>query len=158
MITDLSDAGGDMPTTHLMSAEPTMPASTYNARFAYVLLALGTAGSAAVWVLLALALDRQCSWMAVFAALDAALLLRLGGYRPGWPRALLAVVATIVTIVLANWGIAAGQMGSGMGMLPWESALKLGAAHAMTLTQLANQSVDLAWWWISLPVAAFAAR
>ncbi|MCY7353601.1 MAG: hypothetical protein LH470_00655 [Lysobacter sp.] len=135
-----------------------MPAHLSTPRFAYVLLALGTAGSAAVWILLALSLDRQCSWMAVFAALDAALMLRLGGYRPGWPRALLGVVATVVTIVLANWGIAAGQMGSGMGMLPWESALKLGGSHAMLLTQLANQPVDLAWLWLSLAVAAFAAR
>lgn len=135
-----------------------MFAGAHPPRLAYMLLVLGTAGGAAVWILLALALDRQCSWMAVFAALDAALLLRLGGHRPGWQRALLGVVATIATIVLANWGIAAGQVGTGMGMLPWESALKLGGAHAMTLTQLANQPADLAWLWVSLPVAAFAAR
>jgi len=96
--------------------------------------------------------------MAVFAALDLAVLLRLGGHRPGWQRAGLAVAATIATIALANWGIAAGQLGSGMGMLPWESALKLGVSHAWTLTQLANQPVDLAWLWLSLPVAAVAAR
>lgn len=135
-----------------MTAHPPTP------RIAYVLLALGTAGSAAVWILLALSLDRQCSWMAVLAALDAALMLRLGGHRPGWRRALLAVLATLATIVLANWGIAAGQMGSGMGMLPWESALRLGGAHALTLAQLANQTADLAWLWLSLPVAAFAGR
>ncbi len=96
--------------------------------------------------------------MAVFAALDAAVLLRLGGHRPGWLRATLAVLATIATIVIANWGITAGQLGTGMGMLPWESALKLGGAHAMTLTQLANQTSDLVWLWVALPVAAFAAR
>ncbi|MEJ7746699.1 MAG: hypothetical protein WKF61_08085 [Luteimonas sp.] len=135
-----------------------MPDSPHNARFAYMLLALGTAGSAAAWILLALSLDRQCSWMAVFAAIDAAVLLRLGGHRPGWSRAALAVIATIATIVLANWGIVAGQLGTGMGMLPWESALKLGGTHAMTLAQLANHSADLMWLWLSLPVAGLAAR
>lgn len=135
-----------------------MPTTPRNARFAWLLLALGTAGSAAVWVLVALALDRQCSWMAMFAALDAAVLLRLGGHRAGWLRATLAVLATIVTIVLANWWIAAGQLGTGMGMLPWESALRLGGAHAMTLTQLANHPSDLAWLWLSLAVAALASR
>ncbi len=135
-----------------------MPTTPRNTRFAWLLLALGTAGSAAVWILVALALDRQCSWMAVFAVLDAAVLLRLGGHRPGWLRAALAVFATIVTIVLANWGIAAGQLGTGMGMLPWEWALKLGGAHAMTMTQLANQTSDLVWLWLSLAVAALAAR
>lgn len=141
-----------------MFARHSIPAMPGNARLAWLLLALGTAGSAAVWIMVALALDRQCSWMAVFVALDAAVLLRLGGHPPGWRRAALAVVATIVTIGLANWGIAAGQLGSGMGMLPWESALKLGGAHALTLTQLANRTSDLVWLGLSLPVAVVAAR
>lgn len=141
-----------------MFAERTIPGTPRSARFAWLLLALGTAGSAAVWILVALALDRQCSWMAVFAALDAAVMLRLGAHRPGWLRAALAVFATFVTILLANWGIVAGQLGTGMGMLPWESALKLGGAHAMTLAQLANQAGDLVWLWLSLTVAALAAR
>jgi len=158
MIIDLPIPAAICPTPTTMFAEKSMPAHPPTPRMAYALLALGTAGAAAAWILLALWLDRQCSWMAVFAALDAALLLRLGGHRPGWQRALLGVVATLATIVLANWGIAAGQMGSGMGMLPWESALKLGGAHAVTLAQLANQSADLAWLWLSLPVAAFASR
>ena len=127
-------------------------------RLAWVLLALGTAGSAAAWILIALALDRQCSWMAVVAALDAAVMLRLGSHRPGWLRSALAVMATLVSILLANWGIAAAQLGTGLGMLPWESALKLGSAHALTLTQLANQTSDLVWLWLSLVVAAVAAR
>ncbi len=135
-----------------------MPTPPRNARFAWLLLALGTAGGAAAWILVALALDRQCSWMAVVAALDAAVMLRLGGHRPGRLRATLAVFATVVTIVLANWGIAAGQLGTGMGMLPWESALKLGGAHALTLTQLANHASDVVWLWVSLAVAAIAAR
>ncbi|MEO6365822.1 MAG: hypothetical protein ABIO38_07240 [Luteimonas sp.] len=135
-----------------------MPTTSRNDRFAWLLLVLGTAGGAAVWILVALALDRQCSWMAVFTALDTAVLLRLGGHRPGWLRATLAVISTVATIVLANWGIVAGQLGTGMGMLPWESALKLGGAHAMTLAQLANHSADLMWLWLSLPIAGLAAR
>jgi len=122
------------------------------------LLAIGTGGFAAAWVLLAVSRDQQCSWMALLAAADAVLLLRLGHARPGWGRALAGVVATAMTIVLANWGIAAAQIGRAMGLLPWESLAKIGPSYAWTLATLANQPVDLAWLGAALVVAAVAAR
>src|SRR3546814_10739127 len=64
--------------------------------------------------------------MAVVAALDAVLMLRLGRMRPGWPRAASAVLGTALVIALANWAIVSGQMGKPMGLLPWESMFYLG--------------------------------
>src|SRR3546814_992417 len=60
----------------------------------------------------------------VFAAIDAVLLLRLARMPAGGLRMLAAVAATSLSIVLANWGIAAAQIGKLMGLLPWESAFR----------------------------------
>ncbi len=125
---------------------------------AVVLLLLGSLGFAALWVLLALYTDRQLGWMALPAAADAALLLRLGGMRRGWPRAACAVAATAITVVLANWGIAGGQIGGAMGLLPWESLQKLGLDYAWTLARLANGGIELAWTAAALAVAAWLGR
>ena len=122
------------------------------------LLVIGSFGFAAAWVLLAFARDRQCSWMAILAAIDAALLLRMARMPRGWLRVSLAVIATAATIVLANWGIAAVQIGRIMGLLPWESMAKLGPFYAWTLANLANPPVDLLWLAAALVLAAIAAR
>jgi hypothetical protein len=129
-----------------------------NPWLAFSLLLVGSAGFAAAWVLLAWMRDRQCSWMAVLAAIDAVLLLRLAHARPGWSRGAAAVLATAASIGLANWGIVAAQMGRPMGLLPWESMAKLGPSLAWTLATLANQPADLAWLWIALVVALLAGR
>ena len=122
------------------------------------LLLIGSAGFAAAWILVAFARDRQCSWMAVFAAVDAVVLLRIARMRGGTSRMALAVAATAVTIALANWGIAAAQIGRSVGLLPWESMMKLGPFYAWTLINLANLPADLLWLGASLVVAAVAAR
>lgn len=127
-------------------------------RFAPVIAIAGSSCFAAAWILLATGVGSQCSWMAVLAALDAALLLRLCRARPGWTRAFWGVLATVAAIAIANWGIAATQLGKAMGLLPWDSALRLGAGHAWTLLQLANDSVDLAWLGAALVIAAVVSR
>ena len=126
--------------------------------FAPALLTVGSFGFAAAWVLVAFARDKQCSWMAILAALDAVFLLRMAKMAPGWPRATLAVTATALTIALANWGIAAAQIGRAMGMLPWESLTRLGPFYAWTLANLANPPIDLFWLASSLVLAAVASR
>ena len=123
-----------------------------------ILMLVGSFGFAAAWILLAFAWDRQCSWMAILAALDAAVLLRLSRMDRGWGRAALAVASTMATIALANWGIAAAQMGRVMGLLPWESMTRLGPSFAWTLANLANPPVDLFWLAVALVVAAVASR
>jgi len=125
---------------------------------ATALLLLGSVGIAAAWILLADARGTQSSWMAVVAALDAAWLVRLARARPGAMRAIAGTMATLLAIVIANWGIAASQLARPMGMVPWESALKLGPHHAWTLASLANAPVDLAWCAAGLVVAAVLSR
>jgi len=125
---------------------------------ATLLLVAGSVGFAAAWVLLALARDRQCSWMALLAALDAVFLLRLARVPAGRTRVLLAVAGTALTIALANWGIAAAQIGRAMGLLPWESLGKLGPFYAWTLASLANPPMDLWWLAASLALAGVASR
>ncbi|MFL6592712.1 MAG: hypothetical protein ACJ8GK_08420 [Luteimonas sp.] len=125
---------------------------------ATLLLVAGSVGFAAAWVLVAFARDRQCSWMALLAALDAVFLLRLARMPPGHARTLLAMGGTALTIVLANWGIAAAQIGRAMGLLPWESLGKLGPFYAWTLAGLANPPMDLWWLAASLVLAGLAAR
>jgi hypothetical protein len=145
------------PTLMTVSPAPTAPRSAASL-LAVLLLAAGCIGFAAAWVLVAFARDRQCSWMAMLAALDAVFLLRLARMPAGATRTLLAVGGTAVTIVLANWGIAAAQIGRAMGLLPWESIGKLGPFYAWTLANLANPPVDLLWLAASLVLAAIASR
>ncbi len=125
---------------------------------ATALLLLGSVGIAAAWILLADTRGAQSSWMAVIAALDAAWLLRLARARPGAVRAIAGTAATLLAIIIANWGIVASQLARPMGMLPWESALKLGPHHAWTLASLANSPVDLAWLGAGLVIAAVLSR
>jgi hypothetical protein len=138
----------------LMNDSATRPAGW----FAPALVLLGSFGFAAAWVLLAFARDTQCSRMAVLAAIDAALLLRLARVPSGWRRSATAVAATGLAIVLANWGIAAAQIGKVLGLLPWESLAKLGFFYAWTLATLANRPADIAWLIAALVLAAIAAR
>jgi len=126
--------------------------------FALLLLSIGSLGVAAAWILLAFARDQQSSWMAVIAAIDAAVLLRLARMPAGWRRAGWGVAATAIAIVVANWGIAAAQIGRLVGLAPWESALRLGPSHAWTLTGLANPTPQLAWLLAALVVAVVASR
>lgn len=125
---------------------------------ALVLLLIGTTGFAAAWILLASWRDQQCSWMAVLAAVDAVLLLRLARMPGGWVRAAFGGMATALAIALANWGIAAAQMGKPMGLLPWESMGKLGPTLAWVLVSQANTPADLAWLWVALVLAVLASR
>ena len=125
---------------------------------ALLLLVLGCLGFAAAWSLYAGMQQAQLAWLAPLAAVDAALMLRIGRMPGGWGRAAWALAGTIVTIVLANWCIAAIEIGRSMGLLPWDSLLKLGPAYATELTRLANGSTELAWYALALLVATIAGR
>ena len=124
----------------------------------WLLLLLGTGGFAAAWILVALQWSQQHSWMAVVGALDIAWMLRLGGWPRGIGRMVAAVVATMTMIALANFGIAAAEIGSGFGLLPWDSATKLGWTHAWTLAQVANSTLDVVLIGLALLAAALLSR
>lgn len=125
---------------------------------AIALLLLASAGIAAAWALVALVTGRQCSWMALVASVDAAIVLRITGARPGTLRACASMAATAFAIALANWWIAAGQIGRSLGLMPWDSSLRLGPDYAWTLATLANHPADLAWLAAALLFAAIAGR
>jgi len=118
------------------------------------LLALGSLGCAAAWILLALSTGRLCAWMALVAAIDAAVLLRLAREPAGAGRLVAAVLATAITILVAYWGIIATELARTVGVLPVESAVKLGLHHAWTLAALATTQADLAWLGAGLALAA----
>lgn len=142
----------------MSAATMPIPPKSMQRVFALGLLLLGSGGAAAAWALLALSLDRQCGWMAVIAAVDAAWLLRLGRMPRGATRALLAVAGTGLAIALANWWIAGAQIGQMVGLLPWDAIPRLGWSHAWTLFSLANQGPELAWYAVALSLAAWAGR
>jgi hypothetical protein len=121
---------------------------------AVLLLLIGGMGFAAAWVLAAGTLDTHAAWLAPLAAMDAVWMLQLGRMPAGARRAMLAVAGTMATILLANWGIAAMEIGRSMGLLPWESALRLGSSYAWELIRLANNAIELAWYALAAVVAA----
>ena len=133
----------------------TDPATRTLRPYALPLLALAVAGFAAAWVMAALALERQCAWLAPVAALDMILLLRFARSPAGAGRAGMASLGTALTILLANYGIAAAEMGRNMGLLPWASALKLGPDYAGMLMRLANGPAEWAWYALALLGAAW---
>ncbi|NOT86993.1 MAG: hypothetical protein HOP03_02300 [Lysobacter sp.] len=119
---------------------------------------LGICGMGAIWTLLALIVDRQCAWVAALTAADIALLLRLVRTAPGLPRAAITVVATLATILLANWLIAAVQVGGPMGLGLTDSVQRLGTDYAQTLFGLANQPAELAWYAVAVIIALWLGR
>ncbi len=123
-----------------------------------LLMLLGVFGMSAIWTIAALMMDTQCAWIAAIAAADFALLLRLGHAAPGRGRALTALLATFATILIANWTIAATQMGGPMGLTLTESVQRLGTDHAQTLFGLANRSVEWAWYGVAAVLALWLGR
>lgn len=139
-----------------------MPPTTASARTAHwlwpPLLLLGCITALIAWMLIALALGNQAGWMAVLVALEIVWMLRLGTLGAGPLRIGIAVVATALIIVGANWGIASAQLGNALGLDPWTSAQKMGTGLAWTLLQLANNGFDLLCYAAALVLAWWAAR
>ena len=74
---------------------PAAPARPGHPRWLWpFLLLLGSTTLVVAWSSLALASGHQHGWLALLAALEAAWMLRLGGMRPGGPRALRALAAS----------------------------------------------------------------
>lgn len=118
-----------------------------------VMLLLGGASLVLIWVTVALYLQRQAGWMALLAALDVIVVLRLGGMRAGKNRAFLALLATALICAVSVWGIVATQLGFALGLAPWDSALKLGLHHGWTLLTLATTPLE----WLALAAAPWLA-
>ena len=122
------------------------------------LLLLGSVTLVVAWLLVALATGSQAGWMAVAAAAEAAWMLRLGSLPSSKARIALAMLATVLIALAANWGIAATHIGGSMGLAPWESALRMGPHLAWTLIGLANGTAEILWLLAGLAVAWWLAR
>ena len=117
-------------------------------------LLVGIAGITVAWVAASVLSNQPCSWMALVAAIDMAVLLRLTRAPAGAPRTAVAVLATLLAVLLTHWMIAATQMGALMGMPPLASSLRLGPALAWQLVQLSLDRLDWILIGFSLPLAA----
>jgi hypothetical protein len=124
--------------------------------WALPLLALvaGIAGISAVWVAVAVLSGSPCSWLALVAAIDMAVLLRLTHAPAGRARMLLSVLGTALAIALAHWMLASIRMGVLVGLAPLDSALRMGPVLAWELAKLALGRVDWVWLLAALPLAA----
>lgn len=122
------------------------------------MLLLGGACVVVAWVTLALYLQRQAGWMALLAAADVVLVLRLAGMPGGRLRATLAALATVAICALSLWSIAATQLGLPLGLNPWESLPRLGFHHAWTLVTLTTTPFDWAALLLAPPLAAWWTR
>jgi len=124
----------------------------------WAVLALGIALPllTALWVAAGLLLSAPSPWMAVVAAADASLMLRLLRVPAGNARVAAALAFTLLCAALSLWIIVAGIVGPAFGLLPWESALRLGpvlfGAIASNWLDAASGfwlivALGLAWWW-----------
>jgi hypothetical protein len=96
----------------------------------------GVLGTVTIWVVLAVRTDTACGWMALVAAVDHVLLLRLARVPRGPARALVAVFATLATAVAGAWMVVAAQLGTVVGLRPLASAMRLGTVLAWEYTRL----------------------
>lgn len=123
-----------------------------------LMLLIALVAAVLLWWFVALASGRQAGWMAVVGAVELAFMLRLGALRRPWPRIGLTLLGTVLVAAVANWAIAASYVGSSLGLVPWESALRMGPHMAWTLIQLANGAAEVMWLGVALVVGWFVAR
>jgi hypothetical protein len=126
--------------------------------FATLLALLGAFGIAAFWAVAAVASQHTQAWIALLAALDAALLLRLGGFRGGAMRAVVALAMTALAIVLAQWAWVGLRFGSELGFDPLQAVLRLGPELAWQLGRLGASVTDLLLYLVALLLAAWWGR
>jgi glucan phosphoethanolaminetransferase (alkaline phosphatase superfamily) len=133
--------------------------STDHTRWALAAIALlaGLLGVVTIWVTVSVLTNRACGWMALFAAVDFALLLRLVRAPAGPLRSVLAMLVTVASCIAAAWMIAATQMGMAFGLDPFPSAAKIGPVLAWELSRLAFAGWDRACVVASVPLAGWIA-
>ncbi|MCK7594353.1 hypothetical protein [Pseudomarimonas salicorniae] len=143
-----------------MNSRPTAPAalSTRGWLLLLIVTLAITAGLSAVWAGVAALSGSNASWMAVVAALDSALLLRLAGHPPGRRRAALGVVITAATIACSAIMVAAAKIGMVVGMKPMAALSRI--SPEMVPLWLGGQVgwMDALWVASGILIAWFSAR
>ncbi len=111
------------------------------------------AGVAAIWSGLTVMLRSPCAWMAVIAALDAALLLRLASFPKCHERGWFAVAITAATVLAAGFLYATAHIGLMLGMRPSESVWKMSVGLAQLFVNANTGWVEYAWVAAALAIA-----
>ena len=143
-----------------MPAPPTAVASTRppSTALAWILVVLTVPAYAAAWTLLGLMTGGMLPWLSVGAALLVSTWLRLGGIRRGPATIAVGVACVAATCALANYTIAAMEIGGPMGFDPLDALVRMGPDLAWQLAWLANSATGslgylagllLAAWWCS---------
>lgn len=120
--------------------------------------ALIIGGIAAFWSGAGLYWRKPCGWMALIAALDAALVLRLAGLPSGSARGRLALLATALAIPAGAFVVAATCIGLGFGTLPHEAVWRIDPGLVVTWWRLNGSIWDALALPLSLPLAWYAGR
>ena len=128
-----------------------IPVRHYAAAAFACLLVIG--GVAAIWAGFGLAWRTPCGWMALVAALDAAVLMRLAGFPAGSARARIALAATALSIPVGAFVVAAVVIGVGFGTLPHEAIWRIGPDMAATWWRLNGSLWDVLAMIAALPLA-----
>lgn len=143
-----------------MPAFPTAarPAHRPARSLTWLLILLTVPAYAAAWTLLGLMSGSMLPWLSIGAALLVAAWLRLGGIQRGAGTAVAGLLCVAATCALANYAIAAMEIGGPMGFRPLDALVRMGPGLAWQLAGLANTAagslgylagVLLAAWWCS---------
>ncbi|HET6604487.1 MAG TPA: hypothetical protein VFG21_09795 [Xanthomonadaceae bacterium] len=118
----------------------------------------GVLGVAAIWTIANLFNGRLNGWLALLAALDAVLLLRLAGFPRGGQRALLAVGAPLAAAAVAVFLSSSIRIGASLGLEPMDSVTRMGIVFAWDLALINAQPWDWAFLGLALGIAAWLGR
>ena len=113
--------------------------------FALLIALVVIAGLAAIWAGLSLVVGNNAGWMALVAAIDAVLLLRLAGYPRGTDRALFALLVTLATCAAAGFLIATARIGLAMGLRPVEAIGRMSLELGWLYVESNAGWVELGW-------------
>lgn len=114
---------------------------------------VATVGVAAVWAGASVLLPFTTAWMAIVAALDAVLLLKLANWPRAPSRAALAVGVTAATVLLAQYFVATARIGLVMGLRPFEALPLMSPDLVLLYAQSNLGSIDCICYGIALAVA-----
>lgn len=142
----------------MITSVPGPPDVSTRQIFAALLLGIGVLAFAGVWTAVASAWGGHAGWMVLAAALNSIAWLRFSGTPTGPERMLLAFLATVFSIVLGEWLVAALPIASAMGQFPLETAGRIGLDLGWMLIRLGNTPLDWLMVLVALMLAAWFGR